>query len=154
MIKMISGIYGMPVKHPGGGITVKGMGPKDGPFSLTPEQEKRLVDRGVAAYVLEPVSEPVEPVSETETAVEVYEDNQDPIGFDEAPEPPEDDTELVALERLNAKALREMCAEYGITVKGNASKATMIEAITAAQAAEIEDDGEPAPVFDASEAVL
>lgn len=154
MIKMISGVYGMPVKHTDGRITVERVGPEYGPFSLSPEQEKRLVDRGVAAYVQEPTPEPAQVTSEPETGAEVYEESQDPIGFDEVPEPDAVADEIASLERLNAKALREMCVKYGISVKGNASKAAMIEAISAVLSAEPEDDDEPAPDFDASEAVL
>ncbi|MBR4193758.1 MAG: hypothetical protein IKQ54_05460 [Oscillospiraceae bacterium] len=42
MIQMISGFTGVGTKL---------MGPKDGPFELPPEAEKRLVERGVAEYV-------------------------------------------------------------------------------------------------------
>ena len=62
----------------------------------------------------------------------------------------------VELEELTAKELRDVGKQYGITFKANASKSVMIDAIKAAQTegeAE-EDDGEDAPVFDASEAVL
>ena len=41
MIKIISGIYGRTNPKTS----------KDDPFSLTPKEEKRLVDRGVAAYI-------------------------------------------------------------------------------------------------------
>lgn len=44
MIRIISGAYGAP-----NGIIRS----NDPPFSLTPEAEKRLVDRGVAEYVIE-----------------------------------------------------------------------------------------------------
>lgn len=42
MIQMKSGVYGG---------TKKQMRPEDGPFTLTPEEEARLVKRGVAKYV-------------------------------------------------------------------------------------------------------
>ena len=135
MIQMIAGVYGR--KMPDG--TVKAMDKNSGPFYASAEQEERLIRLGLAVRV-------------------DHVDTDMPIGFDETP-PVEDEaeveTEEVDLEELTAKELREVGMQYGITFKANASKATMIEAIKAAQgedAAE-EDDGEPAPVFDASEAV-
>ena len=151
MIKMISGVYGMPVVNEQGITTVKSVGPEYGPFSLAPEKEARLVNRGVAAYVHEPeVEEPAEDIHYEDHEVE---EPTEPIGFDEVPV--EDEEEPIPLEELSAKELRELGAEYGLTFKGNASKAAMIEAITAAQEQDtVEDDGEPAPAFDPAEAVL
>lgn len=147
MIKMISGVYGMPIKHPDGRTTVKGVGAKDGPFSLTPEQEKRLVDRKVAVYVVQP--DIVEDDTEQQEQVEV---DTDPIGFDETPPTDEVEEEPIDLETLTGKELREMGEAYGLTFKANAKKADMIKAITEAQA-NLADDVD-APIFDASEAVL
>lgn len=47
MIKIIKGTYG----YVDGNGAVQPKTAKDGPFSLTKEQEKRLVDQGVAEYV-------------------------------------------------------------------------------------------------------
>ena len=49
MIQMICGYTGVGTKL---------MGPKDGPFELSPEAEKRLVDRGVAEYVGKALASP------------------------------------------------------------------------------------------------
>ena len=137
MIQMIRGVTSIPVD----GI-LKRMDKNSGPFDAAPEQEERLIRLGMAVRV----------------------DDGTPIGFDETP--PEDDADLdeddvdvaeveeeeIDLETLSAKELRELGAEYGLTFKANASKASMLEAIR--NASETEDDGEPAPTFDASEAVL
>ena len=152
MIKMISGVYGMPIRNKKGEIVhVKRVGPEYGPFSLTAKEEERLVSRRVAAYV-----EPDIVFDQDETA-ETLEEAADigPIGFDDVPEGEEEaEAELIPLEELSAKELRAMGAEYGLSFKANASKAYMIDAIAAAQALEAEDSGEDAPTFDASEAVL
>ena len=136
MIQMIAGVYGR--KMPDG--TVKAMDKNSGPFNASAEQEERLISLGLAVRV-----------DEVDSGV--------PIGFDETP-PVEDETEVeveeVELEELTAKELREIGNQYGITFKANASKATMIEAIKAAQSEDdvADDDGEDAPTFDAVEAVL
>ena len=138
MIQMKCGVFGLPVD----GI-VKAMDKNSGPFEAKPEQEERLVRLGMAVYV----------------------DDGTPIGFDETP--PGDDHDLddiekdvaeveeeaIELESMTAKALREIGAELGLTFKANASKASMIEAIRAAEET-AEDDGEPAPTFDAADSVL
>lgn len=145
MIQMIAGVFGLQVN----GI-VKAMDKNCGPFEASPEQEARLIRLGLAVAV----------------------DDGTPIGFDEVPpmededeEPAEDAVEddeeeqeadaPVDLNELTAKELREIGKEYGLTFKANASKATMISEIEAAQREDaVEDDGEPAPAFDASEAVM
>lgn len=151
MIEMIAGTFGLPVN----GI-IKGMTKDSGPFEASAEQEARLVKLGLAKYVhqTEPFDEETEQDDDT---AEVFDDG-DPVGFDEIPADliPEG-VELVELSELSAKELREFGKEYGLTFKGNASKADMIQAIQeaqAAEAAEIADDDDPAPDFDASEAVL
>lgn len=142
MIQMIRGVTSISVD----GI-LKRMDKNSAPFDASPEQEERLIRLGMAVRV----------------------DDDAPIGFDEMP--PEDDADLddievdeadvvedeIDLETLTAKELREIGAEYGLTFKANASRASMIEAIKKAEADVdylTEDDGEPAPTFDASEAVL
>lgn len=154
MIKMIAGVYGLRVTAPNGRMKVVGMGPDSGPFSISAEQEARLVEDGLAEYV------PGEPVEDGEA--------QDgaPIGFDETPpedateessdtdeEPAEDEGDTPAYEDMSAKELRELGVEYGLSFKANASKVSMIEAIKA-RVAELDGDVEDAPAFDASEAVL
>ena len=129
MIKIVRGVYGFKDED---GI-VRPKTAADEPFELLPEQEERLVKRGVAEYVGKVESE------------------QAPIGFDEMPE------EETALSDLSVKELRAIGKEYGLTFKVGTSKDDMVKAIEAAEAelnTEAEDDeSEPAPVFDASEAV-
>lgn len=148
MIEMIAGVFGLPIKNQNGDtIRIKGMGPNDGPFSVAPEREAELVAKGIARYVGEP----------SVASDDVGDPIGDPIGFDDMPPDDfdetsvEDEAELVDLEALTAKELREMGKEYGLTFKANDKRATMIEAITAAQMKLA--DGEDAPTFDPSEAV-
>lgn len=142
MIEMISGVYGGKdgLKRPG-----------DGAFCLSPAEEARLVRRGVAQYtnIVEEASAP-----DTTDSEELMEDIG-PIGFDDMP-PADEVEEPVDLESMSAKELRDLGAEYGLTFKGNASKAYMIEAITAAQAEMAEDDTDygDGPDFDPAEAVV
>ena len=156
MIRIVRGVYGFLDAD---GI-VRPKTEADDPFELSSEQEERLVNLGVAQYVVD-VKEEQE---QEETAPEETEGEQDPIGFDETPPADFDDDaetdeadvveEIVDLETLTGKELRKIGKEYGLTFKANAKKTEMVKAITAAQAEIAEDDdGEPAPVFDATEAV-
>lgn len=148
MIEMIAGVFGLPIKDKSGRtIRIKGMGPGDGPFSVAPEREAELVKKGIARYVEVGAADP----DDTDIP------NDAPTGFDETP--PEDGAEdeaevveeFVDLKSLSAKELREMGKEYGLTFKATDKKATMIDAIVAAQ---MELAGsEDAPSFDAAEAV-
>ena len=158
MIKMIAGVFGLRVEKDGQKTRVIGKGPNDGPFSTTPEQEARLVSMGMAVYV----NETAQQDQEQDEQVEV--DTETPIGFDEIPpadgveedaeaDPEQEAEEIVDLETLSAKDLRELGKEYGLSFKANAKKVDMIAAITAAQA-ELAEPAEDAPTFDASEAVL
>ena len=156
MIKIVQGVYGF--------LDANGfVRPKteaDEPFTLLPEQEARLVNLGVAQYVGN-----VKDEQEPEDTEEVDAENeQDPIGFDETPPSDFDDDaetdeaeiveEIVDLATLNVKELRALGKEYGLTFKVGMSKDEMVTAITAAQAEIAEDEeSEPAPVFDATEAV-
>lgn len=145
MIEMISGVYGGKngMKRPG-----------DGAFSLSPAEEARLVNRGVARYTNKIIVDAVT-TSTDETADDELVEAIAPIGFDDAPD---SDEYPVDLETLTAKELRELGAEYGLTFKGNASRAHMIEAITEAQTAlAAEDDTsecDDTPDFDPAEAVV
>lgn len=147
MIKMICGVYG----------GVDGMKrPEDGAFSLPPDEEARLVRRGVAVYTNElapgPGWMPVDP--ETESIDNIPDCTGDPIGFDEMPPDEMETVEEVDLTTLSAKELRDLGAEYGLTFKGNASRAYMIEQIMAAQEEmDTEETGE-SPEFDPAEAVV
>lgn len=150
MIQMIAGVFGLQVD----GI-VKAMDKNCGPFEASPEQEARLIRLGLAVRV---------------DAV----DTETPIGFDETP--PEDDGEpelpegVVGIPEYStentAAELREIGKLCGLTFKVGMSKADMVAALDAHIDANMvdgvdvegeddaEDDGEPAPTFDASEAVL
>jgi len=121
MIQMKSGVYG-------GKDGMKR--PEDGPFHLSEQEEARLVDRGVAEYVL---------AQEGTSAF-----------FDVIP-PEESEDETKPLEEMSGPELRKLGAEYGLTFKGNASKSSMMEAIRDAWTQEVPD--EDAPTFDAAEAV-
>lgn len=130
MIRIIRGTYGYLDEN---GI-VKPKTEKDEPFSLTPEQEDRLVGLGVAVYVDTPVKD------------KAHED------IDRA-------QVQKLLEEMTAKELRELGKEYGLSFKVGTTKAEMVEAIqqyAAAQEPEdddAEDDDEDMPAFDATEAV-
>lgn len=127
MIRIVRGVYGYLDKD---GI-VRPKTEADAPFELTPEQEERLVRLGVAQYV---------------GAVK------------SAQEPEESEAQVPTGERLltdmSAKELRELGKDYGLTFKVGISKAEMVQAIEEAEnELDAVQDGEPAPVFDASEAV-
>ena len=156
MIEMISGVYGGKngMKRPG-----------DGAFSLSPAEEARLVRRGVARYTNKIVVDAAT-TSTDDTADDELVEAIAPIGFDEIPADLLPDgvekIELVDLSDLSAKQLREYGKEnYGLTFKGNASKAEMLQAINEAAKAEYDEavaagivyDGD-APDFDPAEAVV
>ena len=142
MIRIIKGVYGH-VPNPDTGIVVPKTS-KDEPFSLSPEQEKRLVSIGVAEYVEAPaapaIPEPKDVDGAPKAEVEI------------SASEPEDDG--LTLDEMSAKELREYGKELGLTFRVGMTKAEMREAIVAAEdAAEPEDDEAP-PVFDAAEAVM
>ena len=150
MIQMIAGVYGLRVeagKDANGKpkYRVKGMGPEDGPFSVTPEKEKRLVKLGLARYVNEI---PTESADNDEIV------DGTPVGFDETPPADtEDEDAPKPLEELSRDELREVCKEYGLPYKATDSKAKLIEKITEFQNSAEDTEDEDAPVFDAAEAV-
>lgn len=136
MIRMIRGVFGLPVN----GI-VKPMDKNSGAFNAGAEQEERLIRLGLAVKV----------EVEGETAIPTPEavDTDTPTGVDETTT-----EEPVDLNTLSVKALREIGKQYGLTFKVGMSKDEIVAAITNAQADAVEvEDGEPAPVFDAAEAV-
>ena len=158
MIQIIAGVYRR--KMPDG--SVKAMNKDSEPFEVSPEQEDRLIRLGLAVHV-----------DEVNTDM--------PIGFDEVP-PTDDDGEPELPEGVigipeystkNTKAeLEEIAALCGLTFENSMTKAEMVAALDAHIEANMvaganftedgveiiegdtEDDGEPAPTFDASEAVL
>lgn len=125
MIQMVQGTYG----YVGPDGILKPKTAKDGPFSVSEEQEARLVGLGVAVYTGEKTAE---------------------NGAEEDVKPADEEP---ALEDMTAKELREVGKEYGLTFKVGMSKVEMIEAIKAEGGQEVEADGEELPAFDAAEAV-
>lgn len=131
MIKIVKGVYGHMTES---GI-VRPKTSADEPFALTPAQEKRLVDLGVAEYV-----GPVD-MADIPTDVE---------------EAPEYDTSM------KVDKLREIAKQMGLTFPVGTTKAEMVEAMDKFQAEnaengvdadDIEDDGEEPPAYDPAEAV-
>lgn len=141
MIKIICGVYG----HKVGGRVVP-MTKNSEPFELTPEQEARLVARGVAAYVDEP------PTPENGGG-------QLPDGVGGVPE---------YSAETSAKELREIGKSLGLTFKVGMSKAEMVAALDKhteensvdgydledTDADEGEDTDEDAPDFNAADALV
>lgn len=144
MIKMIRGVFGLPVD----GI-VKAMDKNSGAFEAGDEQEARLVRLGLAVKV-EAAGEPAPATDAVDTDTPIGMDETPPEDFDEA----EAVEEIVDLNTLSVKELREIGKQHGLTFKVGMTKDEIVAAIEKAQDEAVEDeDGEPAPVFDAAEAV-
>lgn len=151
MIKMIAGVFGLPITDENGNKRVQAMGVNSGPFSADPAQEKRLVDMKLAVYV------------EAPAAV----DSGVPIGFDETPD---EDAKLpdcvIGIPKysvdMKATELKEIGALCGLTFKVGMTKADMVAALDKhiaensvdGYAVDDETPDEDAPTFDAAEAVL
>lgn len=145
MIQMIRGVFGLPVN----GI-VKAMDKNSGAFEAGAEQEERLVRLGLAVKVETVEGEPAPGNDETV-------DTETPIGMDEMPPLPEGVTGIPEYSvDMKATELREIGAMCGLTFKVGMSKAEMVAALDKhiAENTVEEEDSEPAPVFDAAEAVL
>jgi len=147
MIKMVRGVFGLPVN----GI-VKAMDKDSGPFEASAEQEERLVRLGLAVRVEGSEPAPVEDTTEDDTHVDA------PIGFDETPPLPEDALGIPEYsEDMKATELREIGKQCGLNFKVGMSKKEMVAALDAHfetnMVDEEDEDGEPAPEFDATEAV-
>ena len=136
MIKMIRGVFGLPVD----GI-IKGMDMNSGPFEASEEAEARLIRLGLAVRV----------DGETPVPADVV-DTDTPIGFDEIPED-DGDTIPEYHEGMKASELREIGAMYGLSFKVGMNKKDMVAALDAYFNEEGTEDDE-APVFDPAEAVL
>ena len=146
MIKMIRGVFGLPVN----GI-VKAMDKNSGAFNAGAEQEERLIRLGLAVKVETEGDDSLPAPEAVETDTPIGMDETPPEDFDEA----EAVEEIVDLNTLNVKKLREIGKQYGLTFKVGVTKDEIVAAIEKAQAEAVEvEDGEPAPVFDAAEAVL
>ena len=146
MIRMVAGVYGLIIKRDDGSTYTQGMGPESGPFSLTNAEEERLVSMKVAVYVDgEPAPVPAETPELPDGVVGIPEYSVDSSISD-------------------LRAVGKMC---GLTFKVGMSKADMVAALDehiaehtvddvdpdADEAEDIVEDSEPAPVFDAAEAV-
>ena len=138
MIKMISCVYGLPVKNADGSIRVVGMGPQSGAFSIDPKREAELVSKGIAVFV-------------TDTA-----ENKDAIGTSTSSVGSNDDGIPEYSVDMKATELREIGAKYGLTFKVGMSKAEMVDALDAhfvTDTADNAEEYEDAPSFDAEAAV-
>lgn len=102
MIQMTSGVYG--TKH---GMKRS----SDGPFSLPAAEEARLVNRGVAEYVGEPVQQD-EPAAGAKS-----------------------------LDEMSLAELRARGKEYGLSFRVGMTKVAMANAIRAAEQLDAEEDG-------------
>jgi len=126
MIKIVKGTYGQRI-----GERIIPKTEADGPFETTPEQEKRLVDLGVAVYVeTQPaaVKTPVEPPTAptgTETGSE---------DVDQLPEYNAD---------MKLDELKEIAKAYGVDASDARKKADVIAMIEAAKADDDQDDEDP-----------
>lgn len=144
MIKMIRGVFGLPVD----GI-VKAMDKNSEPFNAGAEQEERLINLGLA--------ERVGDVPDLHPTEDEIVDTDAPIGFDEMPPLPKAVDGIPEYSvAMKATELREIGSMCGLTFKVGMSKADMVAALDqhfAETTIEEDEDGEPAPVFDAVEAV-
>lgn len=150
MIQIIRGVYGHYITDHNGKNRVVARDKHSDPFELTPEQEARLVSQGVARYV---------GMVDDVTAI---------IGFDEQPpEIPELPEGVVGIpeysEDMTVKELRYIGKLCGLTFKVGMTKKEMVDALDAEIEGNMVDydevvngeaDGEDAPSFDATEAVL
>lgn len=153
MIEMIAGVFGLPIKDKSGKtIRIKGMGPNDGPFSVSPECEAELVKNGIARYVEAPHIEEENMVDDA------------PIGFDEMPPLPEGVTAIPEYSvDMKATELREIGKLCGLTFKVGMSKQEMVDALDKHIEENMVDDEEfidadtidpeDAPTFDPAGAV-
>lgn len=130
MIKIINGVYGKKE-----GNRVIPVTANDGPFELTPEQEARLVKRGVAVYVDKP--------KDTPTLSQQV--NTDGNTEDRLPDYNED---------MTREQLNQIAEIYGIAEPQKVrNKTELIALLDAAKAGELNDDEELPPSFDAADAV-
>lgn len=130
LVEIISGVYGYDT-----GTAVVGKKVGDKPFFLDEEKAQRLFSLGVA----KPCTDVNYPNSYVYDAVDdenEKSDNDKNINFDD----------------MTLEELKEFAENYGIKYKIGTKKAVFIEQIKQAMA-EIDDNEEEMPVFDAIEAV-
>lgn len=148
MIKIVKGTYGQRI-----GERIIPKTEADGPFETTPEQEKRLVDLGVAVYV------------ETQSAATKA--PEDPPAAPTGAEAGSDDVDQLPEYNADMKLdeLKEIAKAYGVDASDARKKADVIAMIEAAKAddqddedpddetPEGDDDGEAPPSIDAADPV-
>ena len=98
MIRLKCGVYGAE-----GGMKR----PKDGPFSLTDNEEARLVKRGVAEYIYSQTSRPAQPASSGDT---------DPLRYDVG---------------MTMKQLQGIAAYFGLDASKLRSKQAVVDMLDA-----------------------
>ena len=147
MIKMISGVFGLPQADG----SVKPMDKNSKPFSTSKELEKKLVEKKRAVYV--------DTVEDVDTSAPIGFDETPPEEFEELPELPEGVTAIPEYsEDMKQSELREIGAMCGLTFKVGMTKKEMVAALDAhieantVEGDELEEEDD-SPEFDASEAV-
>lgn len=134
-IKIIRGTYGYRAKN--GQIEPKTK--KDAAFSLTEEQEARLVKKGIAVYVGR------EEGKTEEVAPEQHQDESSDVSG--APVP--GDLGEEQLEEMSYNDLKHLAKEMGLSASG--TKEELMERIAEAEASCSDEDGEEPPAFSAAE---
>lgn len=149
MIKMIAGRFGLPVN----GI-IKAMDKDSGPFNAGAEQEARLVKLGLAKYVDKPA-----PVDENPN--EGGADGQDnSYKDDEVLEIVDGHFAIESLMKLERKHMEALATDLEIeadAIKKCKNKTELANLIAEVEVGDEDENpnegGEPAPTFDAAEAV-
>ena len=127
MVKMIRGVYGYLDAN--GNVNPKT--PKDEPFALTKEQEKRLVDRGCAVYV------------------DVVKDTQEEKHDNESNLQDTHDVETTYYKKMTYNELKVMASHLGVPAVGKREE--LIQAIMKAKdelsqkVLDTQDDEDDAP---------
>lgn len=130
LVEIISGVYGYDT-----GTAVIGKKVGDKPFFLDEEKAQRLFSLGVAKPCTD-VNYPNSYIYDDVVDEDEKSDNDENINFDD----------------MTLEELKEFAETYGIKYKIGTKKAVFIEQIKQAMA-EIDDNEEEMPVFDAIEAV-
>lgn len=143
MIKIVRGTYGY-----WNGRYVEPKTEKDAPFELEAEKEKRLVDKGVAVYVVEPTNVEISEEGDFEVDGKVV----GKVDGDIVEVTDEDVTEATIedvkaeLSKLTLEELKAEGKKYGVSYKVGTKKADFVDQILSAMPAEEEElpDADPA----------
>lgn len=143
MIKMIAGVYG----YKEGGIIM----PKDKdsePFSLEPEREAELVERGIAVYanLIIPEEEP-EPTGQNGDDSQDDEDGQNDDGSQNDEDGQKQKPEYS--EKMKLPELQALAASYGLDAQKMRAKAEVVKLLDDY----FKDDNEQPPSFGAIDPV-